>query len=398
MLRVLHVVYGLSWRFGGLTSAVTTMVEALAGTGEVQVEVATTTADGAGGYLAASERPRLAVPVHWFRVDALERWKISVGLAAWLLQNSQRFDLLHIHALWTFSTTAACWAARRQGTPYLLTLHGMLSETTFARKRRLKTLYWYFMERFNVSCAACVHVTTQSEADDLLSLGISARTDVVPLGLHHDAWQLPPRPTLLREKCGASVGDRPIILCLARLHPIKGIVDVLLPAMTELRHHAFLALVGGQDQHEPRYGDEVQREIRRRRLDGDVAILGPVSGAERYAIFDGAALVVLPSHYESFGLAAAEALARGVPVVVSDRVKFAEHVNAAAAGRVVPLRAAALAAACIELLRNPSERERMGRTGRAYVQQHLAWPTVAGQMVELYRRVVSSRRTAQDRS
>jgi glycosyltransferase involved in cell wall biosynthesis len=364
----------------------------------VQLEVATTTADGAGGCLTASERPRLAVPVHWFRYDAFERWKVSVGLAAWLLQHACRFDLLHIHALWTFSTAAACWAARRQGTPYLLTLHGMLSEYTLARKRRIKEVYWHLIERPNLAHAAGVHVTTQSEADDLLKLGIPARTGVVPLGLQREAWQATSCPTLLREKCGPAVGDRPIILCLARLHPIKGIVDVLLPAMTELRHHAFLALVGGQDQHEPGYAEVVRREIKRRRLESDVALLGPVSGAERFTIFDGAVLVVLPSHYESFGLVAAEALARSVPVVVSDRVKFAEHVIAAAAGKVVPVQSAALAAACIELLRNPSERERMGRAGRAYVQQLLAWPKVAEQMIGLYRRVISSRRAAQDGS
>lgn len=398
MLRVLHVVYGLSWRFGGLTAAVTTMVEALARTGEVQVEVATTTADGAGGCLPASERPRLQAPVHWFRFDALERWKFSIGLAAWLRQNASRFDLLHVHALWTFSTFAACWAARRSQVPYLLTLHGMLSEYTLARKRRLKAAYWRLIERTNLSRAACVHVTTQSEAEDLAITGIPIRTAIVPLGLHPEAWQTPPRPGLLREKCGAVAGERPIILCLGRLHPIKGITDVLLPAMTELRPHAFLALVGGPDQHEPGYGEFVRKEISRQQLEGDVALLGPVAGAERFAILDGAALVVLPSHYESFGLVAAEALARGVPVVVSDRVKFAEHVTAAGAGRIVPLQPAALAAACIELLRNPRERERMGQAGRAYVQQHLAWPTVAGKMVELYRRVVSSRRTAQDGS
>jgi glycosyltransferase involved in cell wall biosynthesis len=387
VLRILHVVSGLSWRFGGLAASVLTMTDALARTGRVVVEIATTTADGSGGCLRIQQRPRPTVPCHWFRRDAIERWKFSLGLGAWLAAHAADYDLLHVHALWTFSTTAACWAARRVGVPYILTPHGMLSDYSFARGRQRKQLYWQLLERSNVRHAARIHVTSQSEADDLAALDVATRPAVVPLGLPEEAWTTPARPTLLRERCGVAAGTRPILLCLGRLHPIKGIVDVLLPAMASLRRQAFLALVGGPDEHEPGYGQQVRREILRLGLERDVALLGPVAGPERYTIFDGAELLVLPSHYESFGLVAAEAMARGVPVIISDRVKIADHVRAAPAGRIVPLNPAALAQACQELLADGGQRRQLGGAGRTYVQQYLHWPRVAQALVDLYEEV-----------
>lgn len=396
MLRVLHVVSGLSWRFGGLAASVLTMTDALARTGRLAVEIATTTADGAGGCLPPGDRPEPTVPCHWFRRDAIERWKVSLGLGSWLATHAADYDLVHVHALWTFSTTAASWAARRNGVPYILTPHGMLSDYTFARGRQRKQLYWKLFERGNVQHAARIHVTSQSEADDLAGLEVPTRPAVVPLGLPEEAWTTAARPEVLRDWCGSAAGQRPILLCLGRLHPIKGIIDVLLPAMASLRGQAFLALVGGPDEHEPGYGHLVQQEITRLGLTRDVAVLGPVAGTERYTIFDGAELLVLPSHYESFGLVAAEAMARGVPVIISDRVKIADHVRAASAGRVVPLDATALTQACRDLLADSAERRRLGAAGRAYVQKTLHWPQVAQALVALYEDVKKPEPQLQD--
>ncbi|HMP00872.1 MAG TPA: glycosyltransferase [Gemmatales bacterium] len=396
MLRVLHVVSGLSWRFGGTSAAVLTMTEALAQTGQVHVEIATTTADGAGGCLAPTERPRPAVPCHWFRRDALERWKVSVGLASWLHAHAGDYDLLHVHALWTFSTAAACAAARRRRVPYLLMAHGMLSDRSFARGRWRKQLYWQAVERRNVREAARIHVTSQSEADDLAQLDVPTRPAVVPLGLTAEAWTSPATPERLRQKCEPPARGRPIILCLARLHPIKGITDVLLPALALLDGQAFLALVGGPDEHEPDYAREVERTIAQLGLTENVAVLGMVAGEERFGLFDGAEVVVLPSHYESFGLVAVEAMARAKPVVVTTGVKASEHVTKADAGRVVPVEAQSLAIALRQLLAAPEERARLGRLGQAYVQQELAWPRIASGLVELYHDVAQPRRQLQD--
>jgi glycosyltransferase involved in cell wall biosynthesis len=115
-----------------------------------------------------------------------------------------------------------------------------------------------------------------------------------------------------------------------------------------------------------------------------VAILGPVSPAERWALLDGADLFVLPSRGENFGLVVTEAMARGIPVVISDAVQSCTHVKAAGAGRIVPLDVVALAAAMAELLAAPAQRQVMGKQGRLYAQQHLAWSAIAARIADLY--------------
>jgi glycosyltransferase involved in cell wall biosynthesis len=385
-MRVLHVIPGIAPRYGGPSMAIVPMCAALNRLPGMQVEIAATDADGAGRSIDPKDLPACSVPLHLFRRDFSEQWKFSRGLAGWLWQYARDYDLLHVHALWSFSTAAACAAARRHGVPVVVRPCGMLSPYTWERGAWKKRLYWLAVERRNLAGARWVHVTSPAEAREVDALRLPSRVHpvVIPQGIDEGAWQAEVRPEYLRKRCGGRAGDRPIVLFLSRLHPKKGIVDYLLPAFARLGTDAFLAIAGGADEHEPGYEGEVRAAVDRLGLSERVALLGPVKADERWWLFDGAAAFVLPSHSENFGIVVTEAMARGVPVIVSDAVQASDHVLQAAAGRVVPLDVGAVVSALDGVLNGTTDRPEMGERGRRYVREHLGWEAIAGRIARSY--------------
>jgi glycosyltransferase involved in cell wall biosynthesis len=359
------------------------MVTGLNGLGGVRAEVATTDADGPNGRLDAAILPR-EVPIHLFRRDWSESWKVSLGLRKWLRENTADYDLVHIHAVWSFATAVAARAAERAGVPYILRPAGMLSDYSWNRQRWKKRFYWKLVEERTIQNAAGFHATSCAEAGEIRAVRPDARVFVVPNGVDDDAYIVAADRELLRRCCGAAAENLPLVLFLSRLHPKKGIVDRLLPGMATLRPECFLAIAGGEDPHALGYADQIWRAIERLGLSDRVKLLGAVSPAERWAMYDGADVFVLPSHSENFGVVVGEAMARGCPVVVTEGVQSSEHVRAGRAGEVVPFDVEALATALDRLLAQPELRRTYGEGGRLYAAEHFRWARIAGQIHRMY--------------
>ena len=164
---------------------------------------------------------------------------------------------------------------------------------------------------------------------------------------------------------------------------------MLLPAFARLKADAFLAIAGGPDSHAAGYEEEVRGTVGRLGLGDRVAVLGPVSPDERWALLDGAALFVLPSHSENFGIVVGEAMARGRPVVTTDAVQASDHVAAAGAGRVVPPAVDPLVEVIDAELADPALRAQQGANGRRYATAHLTWDRIAEQILAMYNACVS---------
>ncbi len=329
-------------RYGGPSVLIGPLCAALNRLNGTVVELATTDANGADARFDPRDKPAGFV-THLFPRTFSERWKFSAGMRSWLRQHAQEYDLVHIHALWSFASFAAGAAAARVNVPYIVQPHGMLSAYTWSRRWGVRQLYWIGCEHRTIRNARAFLATSQDEAKECALARPGAKTVVIPNGVDAEAWEMPKDPSVLRCLCGPKAGDRPILLFLSRIHPKKGIADLLLPALTQMKEDVFLAIAGGVDPHEAGYLELVEREIDRLGLGNRVALLGPIAAAQRWHLFDGAIAFVLPSHSENFGIVVAEAMVRGCPVVVSAAVQAAEHVEAAGAGIVVPLLVESLA-------------------------------------------------------
>ncbi len=390
MIRVLHVIPSVAPRYGGPSTAIAAMCDALNRATGVTAEIAATDADGLGRYDRAAWKS--ATPLHLFPVDGSERTKRSSVLRDWLNVNTANYDLVHTHSVWNHPVYAARRAAVRHRKPLVYRPCGMLSDYTWSRNRLAKVAYWLARERGNVRAAAILHCTSDGEAAEVRAhRAVRGRVEVIPNGVDAAAWTTPASRDELRRRCGANAAGRPIVLYLSRLHPKKGLTEFLLPALARLDSSAFLAVVGGPDDHAPGYEAEVRDTITRLGLAGRVALLGPVPAAERWAMFDGADVFALPSRSENFGIVVAEAMARGCPVLITDGVQAHEHVTRAGAGVVTATTMDEVTDGLNRLLADVNNRTDMGNRGRAYAREQFDWDRIAGRLATIYRELASGK-------
>ncbi|MDB4907228.1 MAG: hypothetical protein JWO05_2012 [Gemmatimonadetes bacterium] len=373
-MRILHVIAGVGLRDGGPSVAIRGMTEALVAAGH-EVTVATTDSDGAGSLDVPLGQPvmQAGVEYRYFRRNLPGSWKFSWPLTRWLWQHVPRFDVVHVHALFSYSTIPACRTARRRGVPYVMRPLGTLDPWGLGQRAWKKAPYLRLVERSHLDHAAAIHVTSEAEAAALASLGYASTTRIIPLGV-----PVPAAVPRLRE---AAAPVR--LLFLSRLHPVKGL-PLLLEAMRRLPSDLpeWRLTIAGRG--EGSYGAEMQELARDLGLGERVTFCGAVEGEEKEKLLRRADVFVLPSQSESFGIAVAEAMAYSLPVIVSRDVALGREVESARAGLVVPREADALAAAIARLVRNPVEGGAMGGRGRALVEERFSWAAAASSLQTLY--------------
>jgi glycosyltransferase involved in cell wall biosynthesis len=339
--------------------------------------------DGPGDHDLPTGQPveRDGVIVRYFRADASRRLAVSFAMRSYLKAHLHGFDLVHTHSVFLWPTWYAARCARLREIPYVMAPRGMLVPELIARRNRVPKLAWLrLMERQNLEQADALHFTSDLERLDAERLGIPVRRAVViPNGI--EAEDAPPAAS--EDDAGAS---SPYVLHLGRIHWKKGL-DRLIRAMKlapDLR-----AVFAGNNE------DGCAAELVRLASDCGVGErirwVGPVYGAEKWRLLRGARMLVLPSHSENFGNAVLEAMAAGVPVVVSPGVGLAAAVRESGCGIVVDPEPQTLAEALRSLWNDANLRSVMGEKGRALAEGEYAWPRIAARTAELYRGILDAR-------
>jgi glycosyltransferase involved in cell wall biosynthesis len=387
MVRVLFVVPAIAPRYGGTSTAVVATVEALNRLPDVRAEVATTDADGRHGRILAKHSN--GMPVHHFPRTWSEQWKYSTRLGQWLRGHVAEYDIIDIQGMWSYSTWAASRRAGSARVPYLVRPHGMLSSYTWQRSRLKKAVYWRLIERRTIERASACLVTSGEEADEVRALKPDAKTFLIRNGVEEVAFSSSGNERKLRQLCGIGIDGLPIVLFLSRLHPKKGIVDRLIPALARMRTRCHLAIVGEEDTTSTGYSFEIQKALKQFQVEDRVSLLGAINGNDRWALYDGATAFVLPSHSENFGIVVGEAMARGCPVVVTKEVQSAELVRQAQAGFVVDGIPERIAESLDSFVCDKLSRTKASESGKAFARSHLRWSNVASELRLIYKQVLS---------
>lgn len=382
-MKVLHVIPAVAKRHGGPTQAVFGMCRALEREG-VESLIATTDADGPGGRLPVE----LGRPVKYEGVSVIffprqwsEAFKYSEPLARWLKAHVSDFDLVDIHAIFSHSSLAASWACLKRRIPYIIRPIGSLDPWSLRQKGLRKRLLWFWGVRRMLERANAIHYTTEEErrlAEETLGLD---RGVVIPLGVEEELFQ----------KDSPPLGGAPYVLILSRLHPKKGLEEFLkafLDIVQKKEFREWKLLIAGEG--EASYGARLKSVAKSHSENGTVLFAGWLEGEQKARALRGASLLVLPSYQENFGLAVAEAMACGVPVLVSQRVNLAKEIERARAGWVVELDEASLRQGLLEALGNEKERRLRGRCGLELANRCFRWPVVAQELVTCYHRLLSS--------
>ncbi|MFZ4663195.1 MAG: glycosyltransferase [Caldilineaceae bacterium] len=204
-----------------------------------------------------------------------------------------------------------------------------------------------------------------------------------------------------KTKVGIPCGDGNILF-VGRIEPLKG-VDTLLRAMSILqeRHpeairHTCLAIVGGDPWRDGL--DTEMARLQQLRTDLGIHDLVTFLGAKDQDIlpyyYAAAEVVVMPSHYESFGMVALEAMAMGTPVIASEVGGLAHLIQPGVTGFHVPSRdPEALAARLLVLLTDKELRQKFGQQARAHAKQY-SWEAITARMVDVYGEVTEPQAVA----
>lgn len=386
-LNVLQVIPSIAAVHGGPSLAILSIERALAAQG-CSVTTVTTDDAGPGLRLAGEDVPAPARGVE--RIYCRKRtefYKVAPGMGQWLWTNVRRFDTVHIHALFSFSTTAAAMVTRRLGVPYVLRPLGTLSGYGVNRRRP-------WMKRLSLACvegpalrhAAAVHFTSRSEEQEARLLGIKMTGVVIPLGIEASRGGNHDR---LLSNLGIPPSG-PKILVLARIDPVKNF-EGLFRALAILRRGGLTStlLVGGAG--ESNYIGSLRDLARREGVGDQILWLGHVGGQAKADILAAADVFVLPSFSENFGLAALEALAVGLPCVLGRGVALAEEVMRAGAGVIVDPEPASIAAGLRRFLVDPAARRFAGTAAVALFTKDFSLERMGERLVSLYRSILDPR-------
>jgi glycosyltransferase involved in cell wall biosynthesis len=328
------------------------------------------------------------IEVWYFPVVSPRRLARSPAMTRELHGAIASFDIVHLHSVFLWPTQAVARACCRAGVPYVLSPRGMLVRDLIAARGRLrKTLWLALFERRTVRDAAAVVVSSELEAGELAALDLGAAyVEVVPNGLSGedpaaDGGPDDAAPPVLRAD------GRPLLLYLGRLSWKKG-VDLAIRALVQLPD-ARLAIAGNDDEGlRPRLEAlAAQLGVAER-----VSFLGEVRGPAKEALLSDARVLVMPSISENFGMAALEAMAAGVPVVLSPGVGLAATVEEARAGLVCERTPQAFAEAVAPLLAQPEAAREMGERGRRLAAERFSWPAIAASTRVVYECAIASAR------
>ncbi len=372
---MLHVIPSMSPNRGGPSFVMRTLARTLSQ--DMEVHVATTDDDGEGRIAVAHGIPcDEEGATFWYFPRQTRAYTFSWPLTLWLWRNVSRFDLVHIHALFSYPAIAAAFAARRANVPYLVRPLGTLNRWGFQNRHPLlKRLSFFLIERRVLSAAAAIHYTSEQELQEAETLSAGGNAVIIPNPVD--------LPQSFERNSAPEWRGRQVILFLSRLNPKKGL-DLLLAAFARVydrNPRALLVIAGAGD---PGWVASLHEHAERLKISENVLWTGFLEGKEKVRLLSAADVFVLPSYSENFGVAVAEALAYGCPVVVSDQVGIHAELRRAGAGLVSPCKVSDFAEALTNLLSDVSLRERVIRNGRRLVTDRFSPEAVSRQLIHAY--------------
>jgi glycosyltransferase involved in cell wall biosynthesis len=366
-MRLCHIVPSLESQYGGTSVSVPQLSSALAELGH-QVDLLATE-PGAGSSRAEGN----------LRVETFPRdWPQRICPSAALRARLERCDaeVIHHHSLWLRTLHYAHRRARASGAKLVVSPRGMMNTWAWRHRYWRKQLGRLLIHPGALSAVDGWHATSDEEATDIKALGFSQPVCVAPNGIiapstadnvrHAKYWL---------AKCPA-VGTRPVALFYSRFHQKKRVLELIDLWLARAPHDWLLLLVGIPQDYTPAMLEQ--------------RVIG-ASGAGRVQVFSGdnepppyavASLFLLPSHSENFGLVIAEAMAAGVPALVTDGTPWS-GINVDGRGWCVPWAdyGDTLVAATAE---THDQLRARGARARDWVSAEFSWGRSAGLLADFY--------------
>lgn len=279
--------------------------------------------------------------------------------------------LMHVHGLWSPELHQVIRLARTKNIPYVVSPQGMLSPWCFNYKWLKKRMGWLLYQYSDLNKAVAIHVTSEAEQSDVRRLGVSVPIFVIPNGMQVSE----PRkvPTVATQTH--------VAVCISRLHPVKGL-EFLVEAWANLQPPNWKLVIAGPSEAGTR--ERLAIQIRGCQSPKTIELRDAVVDQAKTDLLNEAELFVLPSFSENFGVAIAESLAHGIPVITTTGTPWSAIVPNRCGWFVAPevhelQQALHEATACTS-----ATLADMGRRGQALIASEYSWETVASRMMGAY--------------
>lgn len=295
MMRVLHVITGISKKSGGPSRSSQGLVAALCGAG---VDAWIHSFDGAAPW-----------------VKGVRGFHQGESLDAAVLKG---FDIVHIHGVWDPRLHNVAKMCRAAKVPYVIAPRGMLEPWSLKQKWLKKRIArWLYQDR-DLKKAAALHATAESEAEQFRKLGFKNYSIVSPNGVN-----LPERE--LERRVG--VGERRALF-VSRMHAKKGVLE-LVESWGRIKLQGWVCelvyTLNGDE--EKAYEVKVKSRVQELGLSDQFVFTGALDDEKKWKAYGRADLFVLPTYSENFGIVVAEALWAGVPVITTKGTPWSDLVS-----------------------------------------------------------------------
>jgi glycosyltransferase involved in cell wall biosynthesis len=380
-LKILHVssTFAPAWVYGGPTESTYQLCRHLGGAGCL-VRVLTTDANGLDQVLRVNTQAEVEfAPKFTVRYcHRVLRHSVSPKLVQLLREYVCWADVVHLTTVYAFPIIPTLVACRLTSKPVMWSPRGVLQRWSGSRRPTAK-LFWERICKNLAPKNMTLHVTSNAEARESAGRLGEKRIVVIPNGV------------VVPDKLGSRIpGEKNQLrlLYLGRLDPKKGIENLLAACRLLLDDHvSFKLTIAGTG--EPSYEDSLRARIVELRQTSTVSLIGDVRGGIKEEVFQQSDALVMPSFTENFGMAVAEALARGVPVIASRSTPWSD-VERVGCGLWVNNDSVSLAGAI--RLANTMPLESMGLRGRDWMTKEFSWNPIALRMIQAYVELLSDAR------
>jgi len=365
-MRILQTLPSLDHNSSGPSYSVPRLCEALQNCGE-DTTLFTATAEKKENLTYINHRN---FPFNFFARKQLQR---STEMDEAIKKIITQIDVLHCNGMWAMTASRPAKIAQSNGVPVLISPRGALSTFALKQSSLKKCLAWPFMHRKEFLNADCFHATSQKEYEEIRALGFLAPVAIVSNGVS-------------RQEKNAShnkIGTPRVALFLGRLHPIKGI-DGLIDAWGSLDKDIsknWTLKIFGPDVS----GIRRLLEARANSLGiKNIIFGGELKGEQKFDAYKNANLFILPSKTENFGMAIAEALSCGTPVITTKGAPWA-GLTSKKCGWWVERNVLDLKSALESALNMPAEQlTAMGDRGREWMHHEYGWQAIALNFIEIF--------------
>ena len=382
-MKVLHVIPSVASVRGGPSQAVLEMVRALRHL-NIDAEIATTN-DNGDGVLDIPLHQKIEyqeIPSYFFAnfsAKTLPRYAIPYRFIPWLLNHGKEYDLLHIHGIFSCLSSLTMAIGRIKKFPYIVRPLGQLCTWSMEQGARKKQLYLNLVEKNNINHSQAIHLTSEQERKELSLLNFKTKNFILPHGL-----SLPPLINNARQKLRCHFNlpeDEIIIIFMSRLHEKKGL-EYLIPALSALKNHKFTLIIAGSGT--PEYEKKINKVLVDYEIKNRTICPGFVNGDLKKLLLQGSDLFTLTSHSENFGIVVLEALAVGLPVIVTPGVALSSIIKDYDLGYVPELNINSITQSFKDFFEHYQERKNFKQRARNLIIEQYSWDSIANQLASIY--------------